>query len=150
MIKTQLDLADLPQILNLGRQFHQESHFNSTDYDEVKVRMLLEKTLELPHKLFLAYDDQFQGVILLQMATQFFNNQLWAGDQAFYVTPATRGRGLASDLLNAGQQWAKQEGASEVVILHNAGINADRAQSYYESKGFNLSGLIFRKSLIEE
>ena len=149
MIKTKLDPVDLPQILELGRQFHQESHFGDTQYDEVKVRMLLEKSLELPHKLFLAYDDQFQGVTLLQMGTQFFNNDLWAGDQAFYVTPNSRGSGLANELLQAGQTWAKQEGAAEFVIFHNAGINTDTARKYYESKGFSLSGLILRKSLIE-
>ena len=149
MIKTVYDPSDAAGILELGRQFHQESHFRGTSYDEPKCRMLMAASLMYPEKIFIAYDDTFQGIIVLQMSTQFFNDQKWAGDQAFYVTPQARGSGLAKQLLDAGSQWAKQNGASDLVIFHNAGIGIEKAEGFYNPLGFNLSGLIFNKSLVD-
>lgn len=148
MIKTQFDRNDTTGILNLGRQLHQESRFNGTSFDEPKCLMLLEQTLKYPHRVFIAYDDQFQGLLILQMSTQFFNDDMWAGDQAFYVTPEARGSGLAQQLITVGETWAKSEGATELVILHNAGIGLDTAEKFYNKLGLTLSGLIFNKRIV--
>ena len=148
MIKTKLDTEDYVKLIELGYQFHQESQFRDTDYDNEKVFTILRATQLYPDKFFVAFDTNFNGVILLQMSTQFFSKVKWAGDQAFYVKPELRGSSLAHELLEVGAEWAKKNGATELVILHNAGIGLESAKHYYRKEGFELSGMIFNKRLI--
>jgi len=148
MIKTLLNREDALVILEMGRRFHQESQFKETPYDEQRCWALLEATVSHPNQFFIAYDDQFKGFIILQMGMQFFSGSKWAADQAFYVAPEHRGGSLATRLLKTGEAWAKERGASEFTIMHNAGIGLETAEKFYTKLGFGLSGLIFNKRLI--
>jgi len=148
LIKTKLDSEDFKNLIALGYQFHQESHFRDTDYNSEKVFSILRATQLYPDRFFVAFDTDYNGVILLQMSSQFFSNVKWAGDQAFYVKPEFRGSSLAHELLEAGATWAKKNDATELVILHNAGIGLESAKHYYRKEGFELSGMIFNKRLI--
>jgi GNAT superfamily N-acetyltransferase len=148
MIKTQLTRADALEILELGRQFHQESQFKDQVFQEEKCWAILNATLLHPEKYFIAYDDQFKGLLLMQMSAEFFSDSLWAADHAFYVTPEERGGGLGKELLEAGEKWAKEKGAAEMVIFHNAGIRTETAEKFYTALGYQLSGLIFKKSFL--
>lgn len=147
MIRTELDVGDLPSILAMGYTFHQESRYKDLNYDPNKIEKLLLASLNHPDKIFFAYDSSFNGLILLQMGTQFFSDDKWAGDQAFYVTPNKRGTRLALELLELGAKWAKENGAKELVILHNAGLGLESAEKFYTKHGFGLSGLIFNKQV---
>lgn len=149
MIKTQLTREDALKILGLGKLLHQESQYCKQPYDSERIWSVLEATLQHPDKYFICYDDQFHGLLLLQMSNEFFSGEKWAGDLTFFVAPPARKGGLGDQLLEAGQQWAKENGAKEFTILHNAGIGLDTSDKYYEGRGFKLSGKIYSKSLVE-
>ncbi len=149
MIKTQLTRDDALKILELGRALHGESHFAKENFDDERCWMLLDSTLRSPGRCFIAYDDQFRGMIILQMSTNFFSGAKWAGDQVFYVAPEARNQGLSDELLEAGKKWAKENGAAELTIIHNAGIGLDWSDQYYSKRGFQLTGKVYSISLVE-
>lgn len=145
MIKTTVSSIDEKALVDLGYRFHQESQFRDTSYNVDGVLRVIHGASAFPDKMFIGFDDEYKGVIILQISTQFFSGLKWAGDQVFYVNPEERGSGLAKELLDAGAQWAKDRGAKELVILHNAGIG--EVPSLYAKEGFELSGLILNKAL---
>lgn len=147
MIKTQVTEEDIVPLLELGYRFHQESQYRDTPYDPDGVLRIILAPNKIPDKMFIGFDDDYKGVIILQMSTQFFSGQKWAGDQVFYVCPEVRKMGLGHELLEAGAKWAKENGAEDLVILHNAGIGLDSAKQYYEREGFALSGMVFNRKL---
>lgn len=149
MIRTELTREDALKILDLGYALHQESQFRDQPFEAERCWALLEATLQHPDKVFIAYDDEFQGMIILQMSTNFFSGQKWAGDQVFYVAPTARGTGLSDGLLAVGSEWARCHGALELTIIHNAGIGLETADQYYEKRGFKLTGKVYSKSLSE-
>jgi GNAT superfamily N-acetyltransferase len=89
-------------------------------------------------------------MIILQMSVVFFSGAKWAGDQVFFVAPEARKQGLSDELLAAGIKWAKDNGALDLTIIHNAGIDLDGADQYYSKRGFKLSGKVYSKSLSTE
>src|ERR1700744_3393327 len=149
MIKTQLTREDALQILELGRLLHQESQYSKQPFNAERIWSVLEATLQRPDSFFIAYDDKYRGLLLLQMSAEFFSGEKWAGDLSFYVAPDARKLGLGDELLVVGEKWAKENGAKELTILHNAGIGLDKADHYYEKRGFKLSGKIYSKTLVE-
>jgi GNAT superfamily N-acetyltransferase len=147
VIKTRVDPLDEKALLELGYRFHQESQYRDTPFNSNGILSLIQLPSLVPDKCFIAFDDEYKGVIILQMGTQFFSGQKWAGDQVFYVDPSHRGSSLAMELLEVGYQWAKENGAKDMVIFHNAGIGLESAKKFYNRNGFDLSGLIFNKRI---
>jgi len=149
MIKTRLTREDALKILELGKALHQESQFRESKFDAERCWALLDSTLLYPDRVFIGYDEEFRGMIILQMSTNFFSGEKWAGDQVFFVAPEARKQGLADELLAAGKKWAKDNGAEELTIIHNAGIGLDWSDQYYSKRGFKLSGKVYSISLSE-
>ena len=148
MIKTQVMQEDAQALLELGYRFHQESQYRDTPFNADGILSLISLPSVAPTKAFIAFDEEYKGVIILQMSTQFFSGLKWAGDQVFYVDPNLRGTSsLAHDLLEVGYGWAKENGASDLIIFHNAGIGLETAKKFYDREGFELSGLIFNKKV---
>lgn len=150
MIKTVVEPQDERPLLELGYRFHQESQFRNTPYNIMGVLQMIRAPALYPDKLLIAFDTDYRGVIILQMSTEFFSGRKWAGDQVFYVDPQSRRNGLASDLLKVGKQWALENGAEDLVIVHNAGIDLDKADEYYLKQGFEVSGKLYTISLTDK
>jgi GNAT superfamily N-acetyltransferase len=149
MIRTKLTTEDALAMVELGKMLHKESHYRDTPYNVERVWAVLEATVAHPDKYFIAFDDNYRGLLLLQMSQEFFSGEKWAGDLAFFVHPAARKFGLGDDLLEAGCMWARDNGAQEITIAHNTGIDLDTADQYYTERNFKLTGKIFSKSLVE-
>lgn len=149
MIKTSVDSLDERALLELGYRFHQESQYKDTPFNANGILTLIQSPARFPDKVFIAFDEEYKGVIILQMSTQFFSGQKWSADQVFYVSPEVRGTSsLAHDLLEVGLAWTKENGGEDMVIFHNAGIGLESAKKFYNREGFELSGLIFNKKVI--
>jgi GNAT superfamily N-acetyltransferase len=148
MIKTNLNREDAEALIKVGETFMKESRFGNHAYNPEKVWAVLDQTIVNPHRFFIAYDDQFQGLFLLAMSRHYFSDDLFAGDLAFYVTPEKRGSSLAYRLFKAGEEWARKEGAKELTIMHNTGIGYEGEQSnFYTKLGFTDVGRIYTKEL---
>lgn len=147
MIKTQLTESDTYTLIQLGYEFMKEGRFKDHDYNPDKVLQLLEATIRAPQKFFVAFDENHRGVILLGMSQHYFSSYKWATDFAFFVAPEHRGGLLGRRLLKEGERWAKENGASELTILHNTGIKTDTAARFFNGAGYETKGHIFTKEL---
>jgi len=68
------------------------------------------------------YDDEPSGRLLMSM----------------WVEPRLRGGGAAGALVASVLEWAKAEGAAEIVL--HVGRQNDRARRFYERVGFRVTG----------
>jgi ribosomal protein S18 acetylase RimI-like enzyme len=147
MIKTQLTREDAFKILEMGREFHKESRFKDEAFDVEKIWSVLDRTVIMPEKYFIAYDSEFKGFILMHMGTEFFNSVIRASDLCLYIAPEHRGGALVIKLIQEARKWAKDNGAYDMTIYHNTGIAPDKAIRLFERLGFTLNGYIFGHKL---
>jgi len=148
MIKTVLTREDAQEIMKLGRRLHQESRFKDQEFDALRCWLVLEQTLQQPDKYFIAFDSEYRGFILMAMTEEFFSGSKWAGDRCLYIAPEHRGGSLVVRLLNAAQDWAKANGAKEMVIIHNTGIDMEKAPKLFNKLGFDMKGYICAKEIL--
>lgn len=134
------------KILELGQQLHAESKYHDSEYNKERCWAILEATQTNPN-LFIAFDAEFKGFIIIQLSTHYFSGELWAADLAFYIKPEYRNGTLSKRLLDSAEKWAKEKGATELTIYHNTGINTDKAQGFFNRVGYNTAGYIFTKDL---
>jgi GNAT superfamily N-acetyltransferase len=57
-----------------------------------------------------------------------------------YVTPTSRGSGVAASLVEVVGQWARQEGASSLYLMVRSAV--PRARAFYEKLDFQPTGAI--------
>ena len=124
-----------------------EGRFRDHTYDPEGVWRILEATVRFPNRFFVAYDEDFKGLALMGISQHYFSTYKWATDFAFFVTPEHRGGTLAVRLLREAEKWAKENGAQEITILHNTGINTDKAGRFFNGFGYETKGHIFTKEL---
>lgn len=147
MIKTKLTRKDLSEIIRMGEALKNESRFKDHEYNPEGVAQVLEATLRIPSRFFIAYDDQFRGLILMGISQHYFSTYKWATDFAFFVKPEYRGGTLAIRLLREAERWAKENGAGEITILHNTGIKTDSVSRFFNGIDYETKGHIFSKEL---
>ncbi len=147
MIKTQLNREDALRILEMGKTFHQESQFKDEPFDAEKCWMLLDSTTRYPDKRFIAYDDEFHGFIIMGINEHFFSPVKKAEDFCLYIDPEHRGGSLAPRLIKAAEDWSKANGAVDITIYHNTGINTEKAKGFFNKSGYDTAGYIFTKEL---
>lgn len=144
-IITEITDEDIEKLLDIGEKLVAESRFEVHGYNREKVRLVFLATRKLPQKFFIAYDENCRGMCLLGMNTHYFNDYKWATDFAFFVVPEARGSSLALRLLREGEKWAKANGAHELTILHNTGIQTDKSTRFFHGVGYETKGHIYTK-----
>lgn len=147
MIRTDLDREAALKILELGKKFHMESRFKHEEYNPERVWSLLQKIQTYPSHYFIAYDDQFRGLIAMVRMENYWSGETTAQDLAFYVSPEARGTPIAVRLERAAREWAQQIGATEMIIYHNTGIESDNAPALFSRLGYNKQGYIFSREI---
>ena len=147
MIKTHLTTDDAKKIIELGRRLHDESKFKSEPYDELKCWGLLESTVVRPDKRFIAYNEDFTGFIIVGIQESYFSEVKHAVDYGLFIVPEARGGSLVVRLVNEATKWAFLQGAKDLTIFHNTGIQTDKAPKLFNKLGFDMNGYIFTKDL---
>lgn len=147
MIKTKLTLEDALEIMKLGERLHQESRFNKQPFDKQRCWAILESTIKMSDRSFIAFDSEYRGFILMAITEEFFSGQKWSADRSLYITPEHRGGSLVVRLIDAAYNWSKENGAAEMTIFHNTGIDTDKAPKLFNKLGFDMKGYIFVKEI---
>lgn len=123
-----------------------EGRFHGHDYRVDKIVSALEATIQYPDQYFIAYDSEFRGLALMAISEHYFSSYKWVCDLAFFVKPEARGGLLACRLLKAVEKWGRSQGAHEVTILHNTGID-DGSTKFFNGLGYQTKGHIFSKEI---
>jgi GNAT superfamily N-acetyltransferase len=147
MILTKLTREDALVILDMGKTFHGESQFAHEPFNAEKCWGLLDSTVTHPTRRFIAYDSEFKGFIIMGINEHFFSSAKKAEDFCLYIDPEFRGGRLVLRLLEAAEKWCKENGAIDMTINHNTGINTERAPQLFNKLGFDMKGYIFTKEL---
>ncbi len=144
-----MEEKDIPYLIDLGYQLHQEGNFKNLDYDREKCKKLGNVLLTNPRfKCFISEDDKgYIGMIMGYIATYIFNNQKYASDLLLYVDPKRRGGLSAARLIKAFEKWAKSNGAEEVRNGSMNGINIKLIKELYEKLKYEITGHTFKKVL---
>ncbi len=87
------------------------------------------------------------GLIGAFFTPDMYNGSLSALVNFWYVRPEVRGTGLGARLFETMEQESRARGASCLLAGHILTINSDGFRSFFESKGFSLRELSYRKEL---
>ena len=147
MIRTDLDRESALKLLELGERFHSETRFGEGEFNKERVWNVFQKIEAYPSHFFIAYDDQFRGVIMMARQENYWSGETTVQDLCFYVSPEARGTPIAVRLEKAARQWAKDIGAKEMIIYHNTGIETDSAPALFNRLGYVKQGYIFSREI---
>ena len=146
-----IEPKDIPEVLSLGYQMHQESTYRQFDYDENKFGRLLYHYMSSPTQRF-AYvstrGHDVTGVFLGSIDAHYFGNDKIASDTLWYVTPKTRGSRAGIQLLRAYENWAKRQGASAIYVGISSGITPERTGNMMQKLGYDVAAGNFKLRVV--
>lgn len=93
------------------------------------------------------YDRSVVGMIIGQMAHYEFHNSLYAYDRLLYVDPKSRGSRAAQMLITAFEQWARDNGASRVLLGISTDVHKERTEQFYNKLGYCTVGALTSKEI---
>lgn len=114
---------DIENIVELVEQFWNEhEHSEYGDFDAPSTRMTLHGLVDGPMSILLAAEDSgsIVGYIAFIVAKIPWGNVSSAVESLWWVLPEYRDRGIGTDLLSAGLEWAEIMGC-DVLEAHEGG-----------------------------
>ena len=143
--------ADLPYLIDLGKQMHAESSYSHLDFDEDKVTDMGDIWLMNPEIYFCKIaenlDKEIFGMYVGLISSYYFGKDLVANDLLMFVAPDKRGGIAAAKLIKEFEQWAKANGAAEVRPASSTGVKTEETMRLYEALGYKTVGHTFNKRL---
>lgn len=131
---------DLPELVVLGRQLHQESTYSSMDYDDEIVKETLTDLMNKNQFVVVAEDinRSVVGVMAGSVRESWFGKDLIANDLVLLIRKDLRGGLIAYRLIKNFVLWAKLAGAKQI----RPGITTgnENADTLYERLGFKRCG----------
>ena len=137
-------LRDVPDLVKLGQSFIQEApNYQSRPFDADALRQNLEDIVNGQGSIFVVEDqDEIAGGIVCLTSKDWFNNDVIAFEQVFYIKPAYRTSRASFLLLDAFIAWSKHMGASRIQCGTTTGINTRGCIRLYEHLGFTQYGIV--------
>lgn len=143
------DRSDIPTLVQMGAQMHQESSFRGMEYSPLETEHFLEAMLELPayNPIIAVTEDGIVGFLLASVVKSYFGPNLTAQEFALYVAPEHRKTGAAKALLREYEAWAKSQGALRITVGNSAGTEDSAFVKLMESEGYSPMGSICSKTI---
>jgi len=140
---------DIPALMKLGMEMHEEGAFRISKFSAEKVNEVLSFCLVSDRFLCLVAEDNEEiiGLYIAVLTQDWFSEDLVAKDMALYITPSYRTKGLAQLLVKEYLTWAEENKAISIGAGTNSGVNSEGVKRLYEGFGFNTVGYIFRKRI---
>lgn len=138
------NLSDVPELVKLGQSFIQEApNYHSRQFDADALQQNLEGVVNGLGSIFVVEDqDEIAGGIVCLTSKDWFNNDVIAFEQVFYIKPAYRTSRASFLLLDAFIAWSKHMGASRIQCGTTTGINTRGCIRLYEHFGFMQYGTV--------
>lgn len=155
MIIRPIEQKDVDTIIELGREFHQESPIYSRfTYSEKRIRELANAAIGNPNEFacFVAEkDNKVIGLFAGYITNLFFSNDCAAYDIVLYVAPKDRDGRTAFMLVHAFEHWAAEKEVDMICLGVTAGIDNLKVAEMYRVLGYQSkdSAVLF-KMLKEE
>lgn len=141
-------IDDIPRMVELGHQLHQNSRYASQEYDGGIVSSFIEGLISGHGVAFVAeISGQVVGGFLGGITEQWFSTQKVAFDYSFFIEPKHRHGITAVKLLKAFEHWAVGMGADHIQIGITTDINTEGTSRFYRAMGFDDIGQFFGKEV---
>lgn len=138
------NLSDVPELVKLGQSFIQEApNYHSRQFDADALQQNLEGVVNGLGSIFVVeHHEEIAGGIVCLTSKDWFNNDVIAFEQVFYIKPANRTSRASFLLLDAFIAWSKHMGASRIQCGTTTGINTNGCIRLYEHFGFTQYGTV--------
>jgi GNAT superfamily N-acetyltransferase len=136
--------TDIPELIKMAKVMHQESNFASLPFDEqVTTQSFRGSVRAYSGGVWLAVDNEHTiGFMAGQISRAMFSQEAVAQDQALYVHPSHRGKGVADRLLKQFCLWAAERGARRITVCNSAGAEDERFVRKLNHYGFKRAGSV--------
>tara|TARA_R110000851_G_scaffold45939_9_gene112173 strand:- start:628 stop:1092 length:465 start_codon:yes stop_codon:yes gene_type:complete len=133
-------------LVELGALMHSESSYSGLSFNPSRVLETFAWYLDDVHRTcFLAKrDGKPVGLYAGYIAKYYFSDEYVANDIAWFVVKELRGTRTGLRLLDLFENWATENGASEVRVGYSTDINPKAFNSLMKKRGYNLVGGNYR------
>lgn len=128
--------ADIPVLVEMGREMHSESRFARYNFNPQKYAVLLQTVIPQGLTFVAEEEGKVVGAFVGGIAPHFFGDDLFAYDFLTYVAPAHRGKATGVRLIKRYINIAKAMGIEDIHVGVSAGIATERTARLYEMLGF--------------
>lgn len=142
-------LPDVPALVALGQEFISEApNYSSRKFDANALRQNLESVVNGQGAIFVVEaGTEIVGGIVCLTAKDWFNDDVIAFEQVFYISPTYRTTQASFLLIDAFIAWSKNMGASRIQCGTTTGINTRGCVRLYERFGFTKYGTVLDMEL---
>lgn len=142
----QTQQSDLPGILELIHEFHEESlnEFGVTCVDGV-ANELMPKMVET--SMVLEHENEIVGVIAGFITSHIVSKEPLMQEVIWFVSKKHRRNGIK--LYRAFEHMCEKMGIKQLVMVNMGNTDNDMFERFYESEGFNLLEMQYIKNLEE-
>jgi GNAT superfamily N-acetyltransferase len=145
-----LEIADIPDLIDLAYEMHQESIFRNKHFSPVKMAQLFHTAMMQDSVFFCMVgeiDGKVVGGMLGHLSQYFFGNDFMAADIGLFVKKEHRGSSVGIKLIKAFESWAKEHGAKEVNIIQSTGVEVEKTTHLMERLGYTNCGSTMKKEI---
>ena len=145
-------ISDIPILILIAQGFIKEApNYQSRELDIKALEENLRTIIDGVGAVFVAEKgEQIVGGIVCITTKDWFNNQVIAFEQVFYVLPEYRATRAPLMLIDAFISWARHMGASRVQSGTTTGISTKGCVRLYEHFGFIQHGILLDLELGNE
>lgn len=137
--------SDIPRILELGAIMHQVTDYASLPYDQERAGQFMASLIGGAGVVFLAeIGGEVVGGIAGALGENWFNDERFAFEIAFFLDPKRRHGITAMKLIRAFVRWAELRGAKRVEAGITTGRGVEGIARLYRSAGFTSANPMFQ------
>lgn len=137
-------IEDIPSLIEIARQFIVEApNYSKRELNETALDQNFRSVMSGAGAIFLVESkNQIVGGIVCLTTTDWFNDQVIAFEQVFYVCPEYRATRAPFLLLDSFISWAKHMNAGRIQCGTTTGINTKGCIRLYQHFGFSEYGTV--------
>lgn len=145
IIYRDMEPRDKEQVVALGLKAHEESIYGVIEFSEEKSSLLFDAVVYDAYRCsYVAEKDGvIVGLFLGSLCDYPYGFGIIASDNLVYVNAEHRGSGVFKRLVDRYFAWAKNAGATVILLSQTSGINVDRTEGLYTKLGMAKVGTRF-------
>lgn len=146
-----LEEQDIPQVVELGRNFFYASPYSSLNFSEQATESFLYSCLSRPEEniCILAVEDGVAvGALVGSVSRVPFSDDLVAAEIAWWMEPTHRKGGQGLRLKKAYEYWAEKMGAKKISMALLSGEHEALLDSYYRRTGYEKAETAYVRNVI--
>lgn len=139
MIVRLIKESDIPAVIHLGGEIHDESVMRMLSYSPDKIALFSRQIIANPEEMLgvVAYSDNILvGMLAAYIFAPIYSEELMSWDEVFYVKKNYRGSSAFIRMIKMYVEWARKARAKMIYLRTSSGIAAETTEGYMVRMGF--------------